>query len=97
LKELCSDRLLEILIVNPSKLHIGQEVLHGYLQRFEYDLGDFHTPCSNGEEDREFIKVLIGKKKLEKNLVWELNCIALFGPLKQILPDINKFYRFTHL
>jgi hypothetical protein len=67
LKELCSDRLLEILIANQSKLHFRQEVLHGYLQRFEYDLGDFHTPYSNGEEDMEFTKVLIGKKKLEEN------------------------------
>jgi hypothetical protein len=29
LKELWSDRLIEILIPNPSKLHFGQEVLHG--------------------------------------------------------------------
>jgi hypothetical protein len=29
LKELCSDRLIEILILNPSILHFGQEVLHG--------------------------------------------------------------------
>jgi hypothetical protein len=73
-------------------------VLHGDLQRFDYDLGDLHTPYSNGEEDMEFTKVLIGKQKLEENFrVWELNCIALFGPVKQILLDINKFCRFAHL
>jgi hypothetical protein len=31
LKELWSDRLIEILIANPSKLHFGQEVLYGDL------------------------------------------------------------------
>jgi hypothetical protein len=40
---LWSDRLIEILIANPSKLHFGQEVLHGNLQRLDYDLGDMHT------------------------------------------------------
>jgi hypothetical protein len=32
LNELWSDRLIENLIPNPSKLHFGQEVLHGDLQ-----------------------------------------------------------------
>jgi hypothetical protein len=32
LNELLSDRLIEILIANPSELHYGQEVLHGELQ-----------------------------------------------------------------
>jgi hypothetical protein len=46
----------------------------------------------------EFTKLLIVQQKLEENsLVWELNCIALFGPLKQILLDIDKFCRFAHL
>jgi hypothetical protein len=31
---LWSDRLLETLVANPSKLHFGQELLHGYVQRF---------------------------------------------------------------
>jgi hypothetical protein len=41
--ELWSDRLIEILIANPSKLYFGQEVLHGDLKRLDYDLGDMHT------------------------------------------------------
>jgi hypothetical protein len=41
--ELWSDRLIEILIANPSKLYFGQEVLHGDLKRLYYDLGDMHT------------------------------------------------------
>jgi hypothetical protein len=44
LKELLSDRLVEILIANPSKLHFVQEVLHGDLQRLNYDLCYVHTP-----------------------------------------------------
>jgi hypothetical protein len=67
LDNLWSDRLIEILIANPSKLHFGQEVLHGYIQRLDYDLGDMHTPYSNIEEDMKFTKVLIVKQKLEEN------------------------------
>jgi hypothetical protein len=43
LNELWSDRLVEILIANPSRLHFGQEVLHGDPQKLDYDLGDMHT------------------------------------------------------
>jgi hypothetical protein len=55
-----------------------------------------NTPYPNIEEDMEFTIVLIVKQKTGGK-VWELNCIALFGPLKQILSDINKFCRFSHL
>jgi hypothetical protein len=64
--ELWSDRLLETLIANPSKLHFGQVLLHGDLQRFYYCLGDRHTPYPNIEEDMEFTIVLIVKQKLEE-------------------------------
>jgi hypothetical protein len=33
---------------------------------------------------------------MEKS-VWKLGSIALFGPLKQILLDLNIFFRFAHL
>jgi hypothetical protein len=98
LKELWSDRLPEILIINPSKFNFGQEVLHCDLQGLYYDLGDMHTPYPNIEEDIEFTKVLIIKQKLEesfRSLGDEL--YSSVGPLKQILPDINKFCRFAHL
>jgi hypothetical protein len=73
-------------------------VLHGDLQRFYYNLGDMNTQYPNIEEDIEFTKVLIVKKNWRKTFqVWELNCIALFVPLKQILSDINKFFRFVNL
>jgi hypothetical protein len=61
LNELWSDRLIEIIIANPSKLHSGQEVLHCDLQGLNYDLGDMHTPYPNIEEDMEFTIVLIIK------------------------------------
>jgi hypothetical protein len=67
LKELWSDRLLEILIANPSKLQLGQEVLHCDTRGLYYDLGDLHTLYPNIEEDIELTKVLIVKQKLEEN------------------------------
>jgi hypothetical protein len=67
LNELWSDRLIEILIANLSKLHFGQEVLHCDLQGLYYELGDMHTPYPNIEEDMKVSKVLIVKQKLEEN------------------------------
>jgi hypothetical protein len=64
--ELWLDRLLETLVANPSKLHFGQGLLHGDLQRLYYGLGRRHTPCPNIEEDIEFTIVLIVKQKLEE-------------------------------
>jgi hypothetical protein len=54
LNELWSDRLIEILIANPSKLRFGQEVFHGDLQGLDYDLGDIHTLTLKIKEDIEF-------------------------------------------
>ena len=61
-----SDRLVKTPVANPSKLHFGQGLLHGYLQRLYYGLGDRHTPYPNIEEDIEFTIVLIIKQKLEE-------------------------------
>jgi hypothetical protein len=43
LKELWSDRLIEILIPNAPELHFEQGLLHGDLQRLDYSLGDMKT------------------------------------------------------
>jgi hypothetical protein len=43
LKELWSDRLIEILIPNAPELHFGQGLLHDDLQRLDYSLGDMKT------------------------------------------------------
>jgi hypothetical protein len=49
-----SNRLIEILIANQSRLHFAQEVLHGDLQRLEYYLGDMHILAPKIKEDIEF-------------------------------------------
>jgi hypothetical protein len=69
LNELWSDRLIEILIPNPSNLHFGQEVIHCDLQGLYYDLGYMHTQYPNIEEYMEFTKVLIVKQKLEERKI----------------------------
>jgi hypothetical protein len=66
LVELWLDRLLETLVANPSKLHLGQGLLYGDLQGLHYCMGDMHTRYPNIEEDMEFTIVLIVKQKLEE-------------------------------
>jgi hypothetical protein len=66
LKQLCSNRLLETLVANPSKLHFGQGLLHGDIQGLYYGMGDRHTPYLNIEVDMEFTIVLIVKQKLDE-------------------------------
>jgi hypothetical protein len=51
LNELWSDRLIEILIANPLKIHFGQKVLHCDLQGLDYDLDDMHILYPNIKED----------------------------------------------
>jgi hypothetical protein len=57
LNELWSDRLIEILIANPSKLQFGEEVLHGDIQGLYYDLDDMHTLTP---KIKEYIQFQIG-------------------------------------
>jgi hypothetical protein len=46
----------------------------------------------------KFLRWLIVKLILEKNYrVWKLDCIALIGAMKQILSELNFFFRFPHL
>jgi hypothetical protein len=68
LNELWSDRLIEIHISNPSKIHFGQEVFHCDIQGLDYEMDDMHTSYHNIEEDMKFTKVLIVKQKLEENV-----------------------------
>jgi hypothetical protein len=65
LKELWLDRLIEILIPNAPKLHFGQGLLHGGLQRLDYDLGDRYTITPKIKEDIEFQRGIIIKLKPE--------------------------------
>jgi hypothetical protein len=61
LNDLWSGRPIEILIANPSKLHFGQEVIHGDLQGLYYDLGDLDTLTPQIKDDIEFQKGLVVK------------------------------------
>ncbi len=61
-----SDRLVKTPVANPSKLHFGQEVLHCYIQRLDYDLDDIHILNPQIKEDIEFqrginVKLNLGK------------------------------------
>jgi hypothetical protein len=69
LNELWLERLIEILIANPSRFHFRQEALHTDLQKLDYDLGDMHTLTLKIKEDIEFqmginVKLNPGKKFL---------------------------------
>jgi hypothetical protein len=79
---LCSDRRIEILIANPSKIHFGQEVLHGDLQILYYDLGDRYTLTPKIKEDIEFQKVIIVKLKPEKISSLKIEWISSVCTLK---------------
>jgi hypothetical protein len=61
LNELWSDKLIEILIANPSELHLRQEVLHGDLQRLHYGLGDMDRLTPQIKEDIKFQRGLVVK------------------------------------
>jgi hypothetical protein len=63
---LWSDRLIEIIIPNALELHFGQGLLHGGLQRLDYDLGDRYTLTPKIKEDIEFQIGIIVKLKLGK-------------------------------
>jgi hypothetical protein len=54
LKELWSDRLIEILIPNAPELHFGQGLLHSDIHRLHYDLGDRYTLTPKIKDDIEF-------------------------------------------
>jgi hypothetical protein len=63
LKELWSNRLIEILIPNAPELYFGQGLLHGDIQRLEYDLGYMYTLTPKIKEVIEFQRGLIVKLK----------------------------------
>jgi hypothetical protein len=61
LRELWSDRLIEILNANSSKPHFGHEVLHGDIQGLYYGPGDLDTLTPQIKEDIEFQNGLVIK------------------------------------
>jgi hypothetical protein len=73
LKELWSGRLIEILIPNTPELHFRHGLLHGDLQRMDYELGDKYTLTLKIQEDIEFqigtiVKLKPGKKYPESGI-----------------------------
>jgi hypothetical protein len=54
LKELWSDRLIEILIPNAPELHFRQGLLHGDIQRLNDDLVDRYILTPMIKKDIEF-------------------------------------------
>jgi hypothetical protein len=61
-------------------------VIYGDLQCLHYHLVDMQL----SPKIKEVMPEIFSE-------VWKLDCIALFGPLKQILSDVNNFCRFAHL
>jgi hypothetical protein len=59
------------LIPKAPELHFGQGVLHGDLQRLDYDLGDMNTPTLKIKEDIEFQRGLIIKRLSWKYFLFE--------------------------
>jgi hypothetical protein len=86
LNEIWSDRLIEILIGNPSKLHFAQEVLYGDLQRLSYDLGDMDTLTPQIKEDIEFQRGLVVKLNPGKFFCLETESYSSIWTLERNTP-----------
>jgi hypothetical protein len=95
LTKLWSIKLIATAIANPPELNFGLGVLYGALQTFHYDLIDMHKLTPNMQEVIAFTNWLSVKQKSAE--VWNLCCIALFRPLKQIFPMLNNFLQICKL
>jgi hypothetical protein len=89
-----SHRLIGTTIAIRPEHKPKQEVLHGGLQTLYYDLVGMHKLTPKIQEVMKFQTWLIAKLILEEQIP---GCMALFGPLKQILTDYNNFCRFAQL
>jgi hypothetical protein len=81
---------------NPPELKLGQGVLHGGLYPLHSDLVNMNNLTPTVEEVMEFQRGLNVQLILEKFQVWKSALLAPFGPLKQILPNLHNFCRFSH-
>jgi hypothetical protein len=86
LTKLWSIKLIATAIANPPELKFGGGVLHGALKTLQYDLVDMHKITPNIQEVVAFPIWLCVKQNSAETAVWNLCCIALFGPSKQMLP-----------
>jgi hypothetical protein len=85
LAKLWSIKLIATVIKNPPELNFGRGVLDGALQTLHYDLIGMHKLTPNIKEVIAFPNWLSVKQKSVEIAVWNLCCIALFRPLRQIL------------
>jgi hypothetical protein len=69
----------------------GQLVFQIELEILNFQPFNTLTPSLKIVEVMKFQKWLIAKQNLGKNCCLKLDCIALFGPLKQILSELNCF------
>jgi hypothetical protein len=88
LTKLCSISLVATAIENSPELNCGQGVLHGALQTLHYDHIDMHKLTPKVQEVIAFTKWLTDKQIQQKNVVWNLGYIAIFGPLEQLSPQL---------
>jgi hypothetical protein len=89
LKELWSDRLIEILIPNAPELHFRQRLLHGDIQRLNDGLDDRYILTPMIKKDIEFQRGINVKLKPEKfpksgtkliSCVWTLKTNTFLPP-----------------
>jgi hypothetical protein len=85
LTDLCSYRLIATFFPNRPEIQFVQGVQHGDLQSFHYKMVDMHKVNPNIQDVMAFPNWLSVNQNLQKLKVWDLCCIDLFGPLKQIL------------
>jgi hypothetical protein len=62
-------------------------VIHSDPQSLHYYVVDMHKLSLDIQDIMEFPRWL-SVKQIQQNL----SCIALFGPMKQILPKLNNFF-----
>jgi hypothetical protein len=94
---LCSLSLVTTAIVHPPELNFGRGVLHGALKALHYEFIDMQKLTPNIQEDIAFTKWLSDKQIQRKCAVWNLGCIAIFGPLEQMFPQLKILCKFAHL
>jgi hypothetical protein len=83
LTDLCSISLIATIFPNRPELLFGKGVLHGNLKSLNCHLYNMHNLSPNIQEVMQFPIWLSVKQILHNSSVWNLCCIALFGPLKK--------------
>jgi hypothetical protein len=89
LTKLCSISLVTTAIENSPELNCGQGVLHGSVQTLNYDHIDMNKLTLKIQEVIAFTMWLTDKQISENVLVWNLGYITIFGPLKQMCPQLQ--------